>query len=732
MDRVFLMNVCDQPDFIRLSIKGASAVLAGASAAAGKAIAERGPHAAVGFPQTQFFLPFANALLNAEVRRLGQLEDVFKAADSLIRSEQSLSAALDAGLAALLCAEIIEAIGYLDGRHPSEGWGGFLGDAVSRSLGLAFADARLQAVCVILGGTSRAEEAAVLIRELRSKNILTLLCGSAAGTTFKDQLASKKVPLGLDSCVVALGPETTAAVYAANFISRMALTFGGLRRGQPQDLLRHVRERMPVFMLALGDLDELQLSVACGFLKLGFSVVVDRPIVEFAASGALNHGALAWAGGDYADLVSKAIELRGIRIRVDRIDVPVPCSAAFEGERIRDEEMSVEFGGGRSTAFEYLRLRPHAEIKDGVVDLRGQEIDKMTEGVLCPLGIVVDMAGKKMEPDFEPVLERQIHRFLNYAMGVSHTGRRDMNCIRISKDARAAGFKIRDLGKILHAQFHNEYGNIIDRVGVTLLTSEEGVRGALPEVRRAYAARDERLKHLRDDAVDKFYGCTICSSFAPNHVCVISPERPGLCGAISWLDAKTAYEIAPTGGNRPIELKDPIDPVKGEWEGVNEFVYDNSHQTIKRLCLYSLMEAPMSGCGCFECIAAVMPEANGIIVVNREYDGMTPIGMKFETLAGSAGGGRQTPGFMGIARKYVTSRMFMAADGGLARLVWMPKGLKDLIRGPIEARLREMGMPGFSDKIADETVCVDAEGLIQFLKDVGHPCFSMPALVADC
>lgn len=722
------MSACDQADFIRSSIKGAQSALADARAAAEQAVAGRGPHAAVGFPQTHFFLPFANALLNAEVRQLGQLEDIFKPAASFIRDEESLSAALDAGLAALLCAEVIEAVGYLEGRHPSGGWRGFLGDAVYRSLGLLLVNGRMPAVCVILGSASRAEDSVALIRELRSKNILTLFCGSSEGITLKDHLEREKVSLGLDSYVVPLGPETAALVYAVNFISRVALSFGGVRKGSPQELFRYMRERAPVFLLALGEADALKSAGVAAFLKLGLPVVTDQPMLELAASGALNHGALACAGGDYADLVSKAIELKGIKIKVDKIDIPVPYSAAFEGERVRKEEMCVEFGGGRSTAFECVRSRPPAEIKDSVVDVKGPEIGEMREGAACPLGIIVDVAGKKMELDFEPVLERQIHRFLNYAMGVSHAGRRDMNCIRISKDARRAGFKIRDLGRILHAQFHNEYGNIVDRVSVALLTSEEEVRAALPEARRIYALRDERLKHLRDDSVDKFYGCTICTSFAPNHVCVISPERVGLCGAVSWLDAKTAYEIAPTGGNRPIELKGPIDPVKGEWEDVNEFVYENSHQAIKRLCLYSLMEAPMSSCGCFECIAAFMPEANGAIIVNREYDGTTPIGMDFETLAESIGGGRQTPGFMGIAKRYVTSRTFMAAEGGLLRLVWMPKGLKDSIRGALEARLKEMGLPGFFDKIADETVCVDAEGLIRFLRDVDHPCFSMPSL----
>jgi acetyl-CoA synthase len=314
-------------------------------------------------------------------------------------------------------------------------------------------------------------------------------------------------------------------------------------------------------------------------------------------------------------------------------------------------------------------------------------------------------------------------------MGVFHMGQRDMNWLRVSKEARKAGFLIRHFGDILVAKLHDEYGAIVDKVQVKLYTREEDVQKLLPEARKAYEARDERLSGMTDESVDIFYSCSLCQSFAPNHVCVISPERLGLCGAYSWLDAKAAHEITPTGGNQPIKKGACLDPQKGIWEGVNEFVYAKSNHHTSQLTIYSLLDSPMTSCGCFECIVAIVPEANGVMVVNREYAGSTPVGMKFTTLAGSVGGGAQTPGFLGVGRLYITSSKFISAEGGLKRIVWMPKELKEALGDRLKKRCAEIGEPGLFDKIADETVATEANKLVEHLTKVAHPALAMPLLM---
>lgn len=717
-----------QNDFIRSSITGANMAVGAASDLIEKAIEEKGPETSIAFPGTAFYLPFINALLDRDIERISQLKEIIDIARSFIKEGNDLDSAMNAGIATLLSSEIIEALKYVNDNPSKEGWQGFIGDAVYRSLGLALVDGRMPAVAVILGSARDSKAATNIIRELQSRNILTLLAGEARGVTFKNQLEENRISLGLESYVVPLGPSITSSIYAVNFVSRVVLSFGGLKRGNVPGIINYIKTRIPAFVIALGELDPMKVSALAGVIKLGLPVVTDMEIWEIKDCPSTAHEALV-AAKNCADIVSKAVETRGIKIKVSRIDIPVNYSAAFEGERVKKADMYAEFGGGKSTAFEYVRSKAMDEVKDGQTIFTGPDIDHMQEGVAYPLGIIVDVAGRKMESDFEPVLERQIHRFLNYAMGVFHLGQRDMNWIRISKEAQKSGLKIKDFGKILHAKFHDEYGSIVDKVAVTLLTAREDIERVLPEVKDAYAKRDERMELLTDEAVDKFYSCTLCTSFAPNHVCVITPERMGLCGAISWLDAKTAFEISPTGGNKPIEPRECRDSAKGIWRGVDEFVHNTSNKTIERLSLYSLMDSPMSACGCFECVAAVIPEVNGIIIVNREYMGMTPIGMKFTTLAGTVGGGRQTPGFMGIAKRYIASRKFVSAEGGLKRVVWMPRELKEMVRAQLEERIKEIGIPDFIERIADETICTEAEALTAFLQKVNHPVLSLKPLM---
>jgi acetyl-CoA synthase len=391
--------------------------------------------------------------------------------------------------------------------------------------------------------------------------------------------------------------------------------------------------------------------------------------------------------------------------------------------------MHVEFGSKYSTALEYLRMVDADQVEDGKVEVIGPDVDTVPEGSAMPLAILVEVAGRKMQKDFEPILERRLHTAVNHAMGLFHMGQRDMPWIRISKAAFAAGWRLRHFGEVIIAHLKNEFGAIVDQAQVLVTTDEAKVQEILAMARPAYRERDERMAGMTDESVDVFYSCTLCQSYAPNHVCIISPERLGLCGAYNWLDGRAAYEMNPHGPNQPVEKGRCLDPVKGEWERINQFVYENSHRSVERVCLYSLMDAPMTSCGCFECILALVPEANGFMIVNREYAGMTPLGIKFSTLAGSVGGGHQTPGFLGVGRRYVISRKFISADGGLPRLVWMTKELKQDLAEGLKQRCEELGMPDLVDRIATEEEAVTVDELLAFLEKVEHPALALPSLI---
>jgi acetyl-CoA synthase len=425
--------------------------------------------------------------------------------------------------------------------------------------------------------------------------------------------------------------------------------------------------------------------------------------------------------------VEKAIEVRGLKIKVSEIPIPLSVSPAFEGERIRKEDMHCEFGGQRTPAFEWLRMLDIGEVEDGKVEVNGADVDSLEVGGKMALGIIVEVAGRKMQPDFEPVLERQIHTFMNEAHGLWHMGQRDMNWVRISKDAAKAGFKLEHIGKLLHAMYHELYSNILDKVQVKIFTDEKQVVALRQQAVKVYAERDERLAGMTDEEIGTFYSCTLCQSFAPNHVCIVSPERPGLCGAYSWLDCRAAYEITPTGPNQPISKGNCIEPTIGQWDKVNDFVLKASGGNIERMSQYSMITDPMTSCGCFECIAAVLPSTGGIMIVNREHPEMTPCGMKFSTLAGTVGGGNQTPGFIGHSKHYINSRKFIAAEGGIRRIVWMPAMLKEEIKDSFIKRADELELGGeeFLAKIADETTATTEEETLGFITKANHPVMAL-------
>ncbi|MDD2556187.1 MAG: CO dehydrogenase/CO-methylating acetyl-CoA synthase complex subunit beta, partial [Syntrophaceticus sp.] len=487
------------------------------------------------------------------------------------------------------------------------------------------------------------------------------------------------------------------------------------------------RDRILVFVMALGERDIVKAAASFAAIYLGFPIIVDQPLDEDEI----------WPDwyfsvDDYDEMMQEGIEVRGIKITAIEIDVPIAHGPAFEGEAIRRAEMYVEFGGGRSTACELVNMVDSDDITDGKIEIIGPDIADMEEGKAYPMGILIKVYGRKFQSDFEPVLERRIHYFMNYGEGVWHMGQRDQNWMRISKGAQAAGFTLNDLGKIMYGYFKKEYAAIVDRLEIQLITDQAAVEKLLDEAHAKYQSRDDRLETLRDEAVDEFYTCTLCQSFAPTHICFVSPERTGLCGAVSWLDAKATYEIDPVGVCQPIDIteKNIIDKEKGEWSSINTEAAARTQGKTTEVCMYTMMDRPMTTCGCCECILAMLPECNGFMVTTREHKGMTPIGMTFSTLAGMVGGGNQTPGFIGLGRLYIVSRKFLPYDGGLGRMVWMPKELKDQLADQLNERGKEEGFgDNFADMIADETVGEDPDSIMAFLEEKGHPALKMDPLM---
>ncbi len=714
------------------AIRGAHEILAQAEKLVAEVRSARGLDHPVGFPDTAYSLPVIYSLLGERVDRVGDMSKILSECRALlppIPEESSwlpyLGNALDAGMATLFAFELIEACKYLIGPPPVHGlWLGAASDVIIRERGIEFVDGSAPGFAAVVGAAPDLQTAVRIARELQEKNLYVFIAGHTHGVSFAEQLAEAGVQLGWETRLVPYGKEISAAIYALGFASRVALSFGAVQPGDYARNLRYNKERVFAFVMALGEVTEEKYAAAAGAISYGFPTIADTPIPQILPTGICTYEHVV-SSVPLDRIVEKSLEVRGCKVKIARVPIPVAYGPAFEGERLRKEQTHVEFGGNRTPAFEYVTMRELAEVEDGKIAVVGPDVDGVLPGDALPLAIWVEVAGRKMQPDFEPILERQIHHLINGAEGVWHMGQRDIIWMRISKAATAQGFTIRHLGEVIHAKFLNDYPAIVDKVQVTLYTDRAEVEARIDAARHAYRARNQRLASLTDESVDTFYSCLLCQSFAPNHVCVITPERLGLCGAYNWLDGKAAYEIDPTGPNQPLVKGECLDPVRGQWVNINEYVHANSKQTVGAFNAYSLLEHPMTSCGCFEAIVSLLPECNGVMIVNREYMGDTPAGMRFSTLANMAGGGQQTPGMIGVGKAYVTSRKFIAAEGGHARIVWMPRELKEFLREDLVTIGERLGLPGFLDMIADETVGTDLATVRPHLEKVKHPALAL-------
>jgi len=730
------------------AIRGAHFYVSKAEENLQAAVDAHGPDARVAYPNTAYYLPLILALLGLKVETLKQCGQALSEAKLLLPPVPSeklwlpyLGSALDAGIATLISQEVIEALRYMDPAYkPQPPFLGFTDDSILRNQGIKLVDGRMPGFAACVGALPTNKEAVALARELQEKSILVFMAGSSNGKTMAEQLAEEGVEMGWDTYLVPYGRDMSAAVYALNFAARAAMTFGGVKPGDlesARQILLYNKERVFAFVLALGIdpeapaeqlLTDQKYATAAGAINYGFPVIADSGIPQILPRGICTYEHVV-SNVPLDKIVSKAVEVRGLKLKTSKIPIPIAYGAAFEGERVRKENLHVEFGGKYSTAFEYLRGLPMEQVEDGKVTTIGPDLDTVVEGSALPLGILTEVAGRNFSEDFESVLERRTHKFVSCAAGIMHIGQRDIPWVRISKEAYAKGFRMKHLGELLVHKFKDEFGGIVDKVQVTIFTDEKKMQDVLKAAREAYSKRDERMEGMKDQDVDRFYSCILCQSYAPNHVCVVTPQRLGLCGAYTWLDCRASFEMDPRGPNQPIIKGNCLDPNLGIWEGVNEYVTKASNGNLQQVTMYSIMQDPQTSCGCFECLVAVLPEANGVMVVNREYQGMTPIGMSFSTMAGEVGGGVQTPGFLGVGRMYVVSEKFISAEGGLQRLVWMPQELKDEMRERLAPRLAQLGDPDFLDKIATENDATEVNELLEFLQRVEHPALVMESVM---
>ena len=728
-------------------VQGAYNIVSKAEGKYKEALEKYGGAQKLEFPNTAYYLPVIYSLTGIKVTDLDSAKQVMDFSRALlpphIKNDCNLpylGPILDAGMGAIFAEEIVEAIRYVedpDFYQPEvedpdvengKIWLGAADDAIMRKRGVEFVDGSAPGFAAVVGAAPDSATAKKIAEEYQLKSIYVFMAANQNGTTFAEQLVQEGVQIGWNTRLVSFGPDISAAVFALGFANRAGMSFGGIQPGDYKKMLAYQKNRIFAFVNALGDVNAEWAANAAGAINWGFPTIADTDIPEILPTGICTYEHIV-SQVPHDEITQKSIEVRGLKVSITEIDIPLSYGPAFEGERVRKDDLFLEMGGGKTQCTELCKMAEMNEIDDGKVEVIGPDVKDVKKGDRLPLGIYVQVAGREMQPDFEPILERQIHHLINYAQYIMHIGQRDIAWIRLSDQAVEKGFTFKDIGIILHAKLHQDFGSILDKVQVTLYTDKKEVDKLTKRARAEYKARDERVETMTDESVETFYSCTLCQSFAPSHVCMVSPERTGLCGAYNWMDCKASYEINPTGPNQPVEKGEVLDPVLGQFKGVNEFVYKASRQTVDHYNFYSVVHDPMTTCGCCEAIAAVLPGCNGVMTVHRDYTGMTPCGMKFSTLAGVMGGGQSSPGFVGHGKFNITQRKFISGDGGLLRMVWMPKSLKEEIKERLDKRAEELGVPDLYDKIADETVGTDEESVMAFLKEKDHPALKMDPIV---
>lgn len=698
---------------------GSNAVAGLTEGAVNDAIAKYGADKEIAFPDTAYFFPTIYAATGVKVKTLGDLTACVGVLKSLITNQEDLGQALNAGLATAVGAEIIEGLKYVDGAEPyaNESGIGFVPDPIIRSLGVPLVTGDIPGVAVVLGKAESAEDVVKVVKDYQSKGIMTFLVGDVI-----EQCMDGGVKMGLELRVIPLGHDVTSVIHVVTVAIRAALIFGNVQPGNLAGLLEYTKNRVPAFVNTFGAIDAVVVSAGAGAIALGFPVVVDIDLAENQVPGALESVC------DHGETVKKSLELRGIKIKVKELPIPVAFAAAFEGEIIRKADMHNEIWSAKNPTAELVLMRELDQVEDHKITVIGPDFTDQKD---LALATFVEVAGKKMQVDFESVIERKFHAWFNYMEGVMHTGQRNQVRIRVSNAAFEAGLRIRDFAEVLYVMIMDEFDAVVDKCQITLITdAEKAAAFRDEEAMPRYNQRDDRLASMTDEAVDRYYTCIMCQSFAPAHCCVVTPERLGLCGAVSWLDAKATNELNPNGPCQPIFKEGLLDERTGRYESVNKMVADATHGAVENVTLYSILEDPMTSCGCFECICGIEPMSNGFIVVNREFKGMTPAGMTFGELASCTGGGVQTPGYMGHGRHFISSKKFIAAEGGIERIVWMPKELKDDVAERLNKTAKEMyGIDNFTDYIADETITTDCEELLNWLTEKNHPVLAMEPLM---
>jgi hypothetical protein len=459
----------------------------------------------------------------------------------------------------------------------------------------------------------------------------------------------------------ASGPDRWAGIHALlNMVVRHAFVYGKIAPGDSHALGHFVEEFSPALLVCRGEMDDLDLTLSLAAMKLGVPAVVptDYP---FVLGRQIRADALD-------KVVDALVAFPNIHRLLDLPGVP-PWPEYASVEHAREKFAPAATWGDTPDSFYLLRKGPVPETEVTVTGQPGG-----------PMGVLLTAEAEPLDALDRAYIEQSAIEGVSMVPGALARLAEGHLIVDLAADAALTPER---LGEMLIVALRREFAKI-ERLRVEIIFDPVRLAEIAPGVRREQAARRQEIAAATEESVAEFMTCVGCSPFAPDHVCVLTPQRPPQCGrAYAMIKAGALYSYDDMSNIHHRALHAginsfgvcakgrAIDPLAGEWSGVNEAVSRLSGGRTTRVQLHSLRQVPHTGCGCFRLIMfeTGVPRP-GVGIMARGYKGHAPDGRTWQDLH-YALAGKQTPGLAGGAPGYLFSERFLAAHGGWASVVWV-------------------------------------------------------------
>ena len=465
------------------------------------------------------------------------------------------------------------------------------------------------------------------------------------------------------------GSSKETGIYALlNMLARYGFVYGRIPFGDAHALSHFVEDHCPGLMIVWGELTDLELTLSLAALKMGLPAIVQRGY-PFPLGNTLQIDTLS-------DIGKAVVGFRNIRKLLETPDIPrLP-------DYMRDEHKDERFEpyvtwGESQESFYVLRKGP---VESSGVTVRGEPDDA--------LGVIVTIEAEPMDSYDRGYLERFLAGSLSMLEGVTSRYRKGHLTLSFAQESSTDPGRI---GEALLAFTRHEFPKL-NKIKVEIIFEKGVLAEMAPVVQQEVAEREREIEATTEDDSQYFYQCVGCSPFAPDHVCVLTPERPPQCGR-PYGKIKTgalyAYDDMSNihhswlhrdlNSYRVIDKGVCLDPVTGEWSGINKAATGHSHGRTNRIFLHSLDDHPHTGCGCFRLILfKTESPRTGIGVMDRAFEGRAADGRTWSDLHYSLAG-KQTPGIAGAVPAYLSSPKFLKAHGGWENVVWVSPKIAEIM-----------------------------------------------------